>query len=35
MMNDYIEKYSSIDDHIVKELEVCFYSTTSGFINTF
>lgn len=35
MMNDYIEKYSSIDEHIVKELEVCFYSTSSGFINAF
>lgn len=35
MMNNYAEKYKSIDERVVKELEVCFYSTTSGYINSY
>lgn len=35
MMNYYAEQYQSIDQRVVKELEVCFYSTTSGHINSY
>ena len=35
LIDNYIEKYTAIDELIIKELENCFYSTTSGFINVY
>ena len=35
MMNNFAERYTSIDNLVVNELETCFISMTSSFINAF